>query len=164
MSSSHTEGEKKAQKRSDKKATAAAASNQVNICWSNRIIHIHTQSTEIHQRPACCAPDRTSYLFNVCLNLFFSLALFFALSPFVCVFGRVGFTLRLAKVCWRGRATTSQVACAMMNQKEKYCQIGDINHPCKGASATGARARQPMWYKRIFLPFYFEQIVKMRFR
>lgn len=21
------------------------------------------------------------------------------------------------------------VACAMMNQKEKYCQIGDINHP-----------------------------------
>lgn len=124
---------------------AAATSNQVNICWSNRIIHIHTQSTEIHQRPACCAPDRTLYLFNVCLNIFFTLALF-SLPHHVCVC-----LVALDLLCgWRGRATTSQVACAMMNQKEKYCQIGDINHPCKGASARANRCDIKRFFAILF--------------
>lgn len=54
------------------------------------IIHIHTQSTEIQRRPVLC-PDRTLYLFNVCLIL-----IFFSLSVSVYVSTLLWFTLRAA--------------------------------------------------------------------
>lgn len=86
-------------------------------------------------------------------------AVFFSGSRFLTVFGRILVGLHCGWrewmcVCERERESTSPVACAMMNQKEKYYQIGDINHPYRGAKAERWR------YKRIFAFFRWKKLWK----